>query len=103
MAEDRLAAATSMLAGPEPADAPTPVGGGDNRFRTEPTASVGSLFESVRQVRGWVREDMQMLSPYAMEAKQLLSSKGKELLGGCHASERRRLADAQGDGRRGEA
>ena len=83
MAEDRLAAATSMLAGPEPppADAPTPVGGGDNRFRTEPTASVGSLLESVRQVRGWVREDMQMLSPYAMEAKQLLSSKGKELLG----------------------
>jgi hypothetical protein len=83
MSEDRLAAATSMLAGPEPppADAPTPVGGGDNRFRTEPTASVGSLLESVRQVRGWVREDMQMLSPYAIEAKQLLSSKGKELLG----------------------
>ena len=42
---------------------------------------MGSLLESVRQVRGWVRDDMQLLSPYAMEAKQLLSSKGKELLG----------------------
>ena len=81
MAEDRLAAASSMLSDPElpPADVPTtPVGGSDTRFRTEPTLG---LLESVRQVRGWVREDMQMLSPYAMEAKQLLSSKGKELLG----------------------
>ena len=81
MAEERLAAASSMLSDPElpPADVPTtPVGGSDTRFRTEPTLG---LLESVRQVRGWVREDMQMLSPYAMEAKQLLSSKGKELLG----------------------
>ena len=99
-AQERLEAATQMLAGPPPPDHEEDEQGDNDGaaqpFRSTPTASAASLMDSLQLVKGeaygYATEAKQravaaaaaaapLLTPYAAEAKQLLSSRGKQLLG----------------------